>query len=314
MTKSRFRAAFTLIELLVVIAIIAILIALLVPAVQKVREAAGRTQTANGLKQVALACHNYHDNNRKLPPAAASSTDLMMNPNFGLDVAVLVHLLAYVEQNALQQQVVIQGAGPGATWYTNPVSIYVSPLDPTGQADGMGPAGWGASTYAGNWQVFGPGLNAQPPYTYDSSGLPTTLYTNNRNLSRGFPDGTSNTILFATRYSFCGTNGGGCLWAPVNLNPVFPNPTLTWGPFFAFYTNTIGGFIPDAAGVGATFQVAPLQDLCVPDYAQSFTDGGLQVALADGSGRTISAAISGLTWRNALIPNDGQLLGPDWNE
>jgi prepilin-type N-terminal cleavage/methylation domain-containing protein/prepilin-type processing-associated H-X9-DG protein len=116
------RSAFTLIELLVVIAIIAILIALLVPAVQKVREAAARTQCTNNLKQIGLALHGYHDTYKKLPPASqvpyATSTnqDSIMDWRlpFGPNWAVLI--LPFVDQGPLSAQ-----ANPNSYPGINPV-------------------------------------------------------------------------------------------------------------------------------------------------------------------------------------------------
>jgi len=131
------RTAFTLIELLVVIAIIAILIALLVPAVQKVREAANRTQCANNLKQICLAAHNFNDTNKRLPPGVVGQN------GSGGYYGALTNLLPFVEQSAMYNQLVAAGInlkphgangswwGNGTAWAVanNNIPIFVCPSD-----------------------------------------------------------------------------------------------------------------------------------------------------------------------------------------
>ena len=160
----RRRSAFTLIELLVVIAIIAILIALLVPAVQKVREAAARTQCINNLKQWGLAAHGYHDANKSFPPALGFPRG-NQNPGNGFGNGIFF-LLAYIEQGTVYDSTL--GAAPIAGLpagyyfagnnqaYSRPIAALMCPSNPTAPTGTVtvGATTWGTSCYGFNALVF----------------------------------------------------------------------------------------------------------------------------------------------------------------
>src|SRR5438128_1258611 len=180
------RRGFTLIELLFVVAIIATLIGLLVPAVQKVREAAARTQTHNHLMQLALALHAVNDATGQLPPPTGK---------FGQANATLhVHLLPYIEQDNLYREIV---AGmPLAQQQTISVSAYQAPSDPTSPANGTG-----ITSFAANLRAFDKAGVAQGKAGFQTAFQPSGL--GGSSIPDTFTDGISHTISFATIYSQC---------------------------------------------------------------------------------------------------------------
>jgi prepilin-type N-terminal cleavage/methylation domain-containing protein len=214
------QGGFTLIELLVVIAIIAILIALLVPAVQKVREAAARIQCTNNLKQIGLATHNYHDNTKYLVPAwiggnsitSAAGVTTTLDPDGFATWAVL--LLPYLEQTPTYElwnlQRLASAQVPAA--YQQQLSVYHCPSRPafvlstgdfTTPGGGLGDYGAcfgsGANGSSSNGAII-PDADMNNTATYDASGNPILLSWRAQLTLVGITDGTSNTLMFGEKH------------------------------------------------------------------------------------------------------------------
>jgi prepilin-type N-terminal cleavage/methylation domain-containing protein/prepilin-type processing-associated H-X9-DG protein len=195
MPTPRSRSGFTLIELLVVIAIIAVLIGLLLPAVQKVREAAANTKCRNNLKQIALAAHGYHEAYGMFPPGVAQP-----GPN-GVFTSAFVELLPYLEQSALAQSWnftdLNKDFGGAGTPAAAALPVFVCPTASINQNPiSFGSLSFGVSTYGCNG-----GLLTFPESQATNDGLFCYGTSSSLNQVRieDVTDGTSQTLIFGER-------------------------------------------------------------------------------------------------------------------
>jgi prepilin-type processing-associated H-X9-DG protein len=271
----------------VVIAIIAVLLGLMLPAVQRVREAAARLKCANNLKQIGIACHHFHGVQDMLPPGdwfvpvAVSQSQGMATPGNAYGSAFF-HILPFLEQDSLYQS--SYGTAPGWTGShylssaleDRAVAVYVCPSDPS---NGAGSSRRALGSYASN-------MRALP--SWDPVRVPAS-----------FPDGTTNTILFTEHY-------GRCRQA---VPPYGPVEVLWTGADSAFSDRNLPQVQPKWDG---TFNPMPNPTVCINGRTQTPHGGVINVALADGSVRAVSSALSPTTWFLALQPSDGQPMPGDW--
>jgi prepilin-type N-terminal cleavage/methylation domain-containing protein len=283
------RRGFTLIELLVVIAIIAILIGLLLPAVQKVREAAARMSCSNNLKQTSLALHNYQSAHGTLPP-------FYNNVSGAGETQVFVALLPYIEQenvyNTFGRPLNLQTAGTDVG-HRAVIKTYVCPSDNT-QGSGLNQGDWATGCYAANFQVFG------------NPALGNSAWANSvgRMSIEGIGDGSSNTIVF-TEKKAQSDSGHWNLWAHGGWNN-------SWSPLVAYGsadgTADYNSGMDAGKGYVGSRSMFVMQPIGVIGLASGSHTGGILVGMGDGSVRMLNSGVDvNATWWPLLTPNRGDL-------
>jgi prepilin-type N-terminal cleavage/methylation domain-containing protein/prepilin-type processing-associated H-X9-DG protein len=320
------RKGFTLIELLVVIAIIAILIGLLLPAVQKVREAAARLKCANNVKQLGLAMHGYMDTNNGLPPNGNYAWD----PGAGKPVATnawsgMARILPYIEQENLFRNIDFNaGYNTQVGVSSKRVGTFICPSDVNDVGHGTDPT-YGNKTWVicyaaneGTWAVL----------TNKSSAMQggDGAFAPNRGFRPGdFTDGLSNTVAVAevkaatNRLGGSGTAAGvPAPTSPAGINSGFGCGVGTFNPSSNTHVEWVDGkvhetgftttFPPNTkvlySSGGTTYDVDFLSatessagDTFAAVTSRSYHTGGVNVLLMDGSVRFVSNSITLSAWR-----------------
>ncbi len=313
------RAAFTLIELLVVIAIVAILIGMLLPAVQKVREAAARTKCQNNLKQIGLALHNHHSEYGHFPPGYGSAPAVLPPPgdaggDTGPGWGWAAHLLPYLEQDALYRQInfkldITHSAHADVRKHALPV--FRCPSDspvPAGETFAVAfatppatPVTVAFSNYAA---MYGTGEASEHPA--DGDGV---FYRNSRVNVLQITDGTSQTLAVGERSAsrVWGTWTGSVTGAETPPAPGSPSSQGEEAP---------------ALILGHTGEVLPgpdYSDVHTPNspgaHLDDFTSRhpqGVNMLMADGSVRLFTDSINPATWVGLGTRAGGEVVGGDW--